>query len=172
MKHTEKHLDNSSDKKYYKKVISKLTDEQKEALENLVIKFENAGAKNPLTWAVSEITEGIPQFGRFLMLKALFDIGKSTKDNIAMAEDFDFELDEKYTEIKDAVGKKKLLAFLTSYSKGLLYNVIELLDEGNRTADRDKISWVLMKTDENAEPTGQIIQGLHESFFEFEEEMV
>ena len=105
------------------------------------------------------------------MLKSLFDISKSTDDNISMAGDFDENFDEKYAEIKDIVGQEKLLAFLTSYSKGIIYNVVEILDEGNREVDRDKISWTLMKTDENFEPTGQIIQGLHEDFLEFDNEI-
>jgi len=171
MKHTQKHLDTSADKKYYKQVISKLTDKQKEEFESLVIRLEKAGAKNPLSWAYSEVTEGIPQFGRFLVLKYLFDIGKSTEDNMAMASDFDDAFDEKYVEIRNAVGEKKLLAFLTSYSKGILYNIIGLLDEGNREIDRDKVSWTLMKTDENFELTGQPIQGLHEDFLEFDSEI-
>ena len=171
MEHTQKYLDNSADKEYYNQVIAKLTDTQKEQFESLVIRLENAGAKNPLQWASSEVTEGIPQFGRFLMLKSLFDISKSTDDNISMAGDFDENFDEKYAEIKDIVGQEKLLAFLTSYSKGIIYNVVEILDEGNREVDRDKISWTLMKTDENFEPTGQIIQGLHEDFLEFDNEI-
>jgi hypothetical protein len=171
MKQTQKHLSSSADKEYYEKVISKLTDKQKEEFESLVIRLEHAGAKNPLGWASSEVTEGIPQFGRFLLLKNLFEIGKSTEDNISIAGDFDDELDAKYTEIKNIVGEEKLLPFLSSYTKGVLYNVVELLDEGNRQSDQDKISWTLMKTDENFKPTGQIIQGLHEDFIEFEQEI-
>lgn len=171
MKHTEKHLQNSADKEYYEKQISKLTDNQKEEFESLVIRLENAGAKNPLSWANSEVNEKIPQFGRFLVLKSLFEITKSTEDNISMATDFDDDFEDKFEEIKEQIGQEKLIDFLKSYSKGIIYNLIELLDEGNREVDRDKISWTLMKTDENFEPTGQIIQGLHEDFLEFEDEM-
>ena len=171
MKHTQQHLENSADKEYYEKQILKLTDNQKEEFESLVIRLENAGAKNPLSWANSEVNEKIPQFGRFLMLKSLFDIAKSTEDNISMAGDFDDDFEEKLDEIKDKIGEEKLFDFLTSYSKGIIYNLIELLDEGNREIDRDKISWTLIKTDENFEPTGQIIQGLHEDFLEFEYEI-
>jgi hypothetical protein len=171
MENTQKHLDNSADKKYYEHIISKLTDKQKAEFESLVTRLDNAGAKNPLQWASSEVREGIPQFGRFLMLKNLFDIGKAIQGNISTAGDFDEEFDEKYTEIKNTIGQEKLLNFLTSYSKGIIYNVIGLLDEGNIDADRDKIDWVLMKTDENFEPTGQILGALHEDFLEFENEI-
>ncbi|GEJ32479.1 conserved hypothetical protein [Flavobacterium psychrophilum] len=171
MKHTEKHLENSADKEYYKKQISKLTDNQKEEFESLVIRLENAGAKNPLSWANSEVSEKIPQFGRFLVLKSLFDIARSTEDNISMAVDFDEDIEDKFEEIKEKVGQEKLFDFLKSYSKGMIYNIIGLLDEGNLEVDRDKISWALLKTDDNFEPTGQIIQGLHEDFLEFENEI-
>lgn len=171
MKYTQQHLENSADKEYYEKQISKMTDLQKEEFESLVIRLENAGAKNPLSWANSEVSEKIPQFGRFLVLKSLFDIAKSTEDNISMAGDFVEDFKEKFAEINEKVGQEKLFDFLTSYSKGIIYNIIELLDEGNRDVDRDKISWMLMKTDENFEATGQIIQGLHENFLEFENEI-
>lgn len=171
MEHTQRHLDISADKKYYEHVISKLTEKQREEFESLVIRLENAGAKNPLQWASSEVKEGIPQFARFLMLKNLFGIGKSIEDNISMAGDFDDDFDDKYAEIENTVGQEKLAAFLAAYSKGIIYNVVALLDEGNMEADRDKISWVLMKTNEKSERTGQIIQGLHESFLEFEDEI-
>jgi len=171
MEHTQKHLEKSEYKEYYEKQISNLTDYQKNELENLVIRLENAGAKNPLSWAYSEVIEKIPQFGRFLVLKSLFDIVKSTEDNISLAGDFDEDFEEKFKELKERIGQDKLFDFLTSYSKGMIYNIIELLDEGNREVSRDKISWTLMKTDDTFEPTGQIIQGLHESFLEFENEL-
>ncbi|MFV0542006.1 MAG: hypothetical protein ACK5MZ_12360 [Aestuariibaculum sp.] len=171
MKHTQQHLENSDHKEFYEQEISKLTDKQKEEFESLVIRLENAGAKNPLSWASSEVSEKIPQFGRFLVLKSLFDIAKSIEDNILIAEDFDEEIEDKFEEIKEKVGQKELFDFLKSYSKGMIYNVIEILDEGNQEVDRDKISWILMKTDDNFEPNGQIIQGLHEDFLEFEDEI-
>ncbi len=68
MKNTQKHLENSSNKKYYEHIISKLTEEQKEEFESLVTRLEKAGAKTPLSWASSEVTEKIPQFARFLVL--------------------------------------------------------------------------------------------------------
>ncbi|UKB82297.1 hypothetical protein LF887_14925 [Chryseobacterium sp. MEBOG06] len=88
-----------------------------------------------------------------------------------MATDFDDEVEEKYNTLKDIVGEEELLSFLTSYPKGIIYNVVGLLDEGTQEAERDKVSWILMKIDENFESTGQMIQGLHEDFLEFEDEV-
>lgn len=161
----------AGDKKYKEPMKSTFTDLQKEEYENRVIRLCNAGVKNPSTWAFSKVTEGIPQFARFLILRSLFNIAKSADDNIAMATDFDDEVEEKYNTLKDIVGEEELLSFLTSYSKGIIYNVVGLLDEGTQEAERDKVSWILMKIDENFESTGRMIQGLHEDFLEFEDEV-
>ena len=171
MKNLEKYLEASSHKEFFERRISKLTEEQKSELEDLVIRLDNAGAKNPLQWAFSEVSENIPQFGRFLVLKKLFEIAKSPKENISTAIDFDDEVEEKFLEISKIVGKKKFLDFLISFSKGIMYNVVELIDEGNRNMDEDKVNWVLLKTDEEGKHSEQIIQGLHEDFLEFEDEI-
>lgn len=41
---------------------STFTDLQKEEYESLVMRLHEAGAKNPSSWASSEVAEGIPQF--------------------------------------------------------------------------------------------------------------
>jgi hypothetical protein len=164
-------LENSSNKIYYEQNISKFTDEQKNEFIDLVLRLDNAGAKNPLQWAYSETKEKIPQFGRFLVLKKLLEIAKSVEDNVAMASDEDYEIEEQFLEIQKIVGEKKLKDWLISYSKGLVYNLLELFDEGNRDYEKDRISWALVKTDEECEPTGQIIEGLHEDFIGFEDEI-
>ena len=151
--------------------MEELTKEQEIQLNDLVNRLSKAGAKNPLQWARSEVREGIPQFGRFLVLKRLFEIIKSPETNIALASDFDGEIDDKFEEISKTIGKEKLIDFLTSFSKGLASSFIELLDEGNENADEDKVNWVLLKTDDKGEHTEQIIQGLHEDFLEFEDEI-
>ena len=172
MGNLEKYLDVSPKlKEYYVQKISKLSEEQKSELEDLVIRLEKAGAKNPLSWAFSEVTESIPQFGRFLVLKKLFEIAKSPKDNLIMALDFDSEIKGKFLEFSNMIGEEKFLEFLTSFSKGIVWNVMELVDEGNRNMDEDKVNWVLLKTDENGKHSEQIIQGLHEDFLEFENEI-
>jgi len=171
MEKLEKYLDALPSNDYYVRKIAELTEKQKSELEDLLIRLEKAGAKKPLQWAFSEISENIPQFGRFLVLKKLFEIAKSPKDNISMAYDFDEEIKHKFLEISNIVGEEKILDFLTSFSKGVMYNVAELIDEGNRNMDEDKVNWVLLKTDEDGKHSEQIIQGLHEDFMEFENEI-
>ena len=151
--------------------MKELSKEQEIQLNDLVDRLSKAGAKKPLQWARSEVREGIPQFGRFLVLKRLFEIIKSPEENIELASDYDDEIRDKFEEVSKAIGKQKLIDFLTSFSKGLVSSFIELLDEGNENANEDKVNWVLLKTDEKGEHTEQIIQGLHEDFFEFEDEI-
>ncbi|MBK9580038.1 MAG: hypothetical protein IPO40_23475 [Fibrobacteres bacterium] len=108
MEHTQKYLEKSKHKGYIKQQISNLSDSQKNELENLVIRLENAGAKDPLIWACSEVTESIPQFGRFLVLKSLLEISKSTENNISLAGDFDEDFEEKSKELEEKIGRDKL----------------------------------------------------------------
>ena len=175
MEKLEKYLDalpnNEFGKEYYVRKISELTETQKSEMEDLAIRLDRAGAKEPLSWAFSEVRENIPQFGRFLVLKKLFEIAKSPKENYLIAADFDSELKDKYLEISNMFGEERLLEFLISFSKGITWNLMYLLTEGNRNSDEDKVNWVLLKTDENGKHSEQIIQGLHEDFLEFENEL-
>ncbi|MDR0368215.1 MAG: hypothetical protein LBH82_03630 [Bacteroidales bacterium] len=171
MENLEKYINASPNKEFYVHSIAKFTDEQKSELEDLVIRLDEAGAKNPLQWAFSEVRENIPQFGRFLVLKKLFEIAKSPRENVSMALDFDDEIQDNFLEISKMFGEKRFLNFLSSFSKGIMWNVTELFDEGNRNMDEDKVNWILLKTDENGKHSEQIIQGLHEDFLEFENEI-
>ncbi|MFH6992579.1 hypothetical protein [Flavobacterium sp. FlaQc-48] len=159
----------SKDSKYYSHKIKEFNEKELKEFETLALRLEKAGAANPLSWAFSEVKEGIPQFGRFLVLKNLFDIIESPKENISLAEDFDEEIETKYLDIEKVVGEEKLSDFLKTFSKAIISNVVSLLDEGNFNSDRDKISWALVKTDENNNLTEQVISGLHEDFIDFED---
>ncbi len=50
--------------------------------------MENTGCTNPLPYAFSEISEGIPQFARFLVYKELFKIADNIDTGIANANDY------------------------------------------------------------------------------------
>lgn len=161
----------SKDSKYYSHKIKELTEKELKEFTELALRLEEAGAINPLNWAFSEVKEGIPQFARFLVLKNLFNIIESPKENISLAGDFDEEIETKYLNIEKLIGEEKLSDFLNTFSKAIISNVISLLDEGNLTSEKDKISWALVKTDEDDNLTEQIISGLHEDFIDFEDEI-
>lgn len=172
---TKKYIEKSEDIKYYTHRVEQLNEEQQNKLENLIGKLANAGAKNPLSWAMSEVTEGIPQFGRFLILKNLFGLINHPKDSLEMAEDVaeDYEGDilETAAKLSNFLGEKQFNDFLKAYTKGVMWEVATLLDEGNHNFKEDGVDWVLNKVDQNGHNTGQAIQGLHEDFQEFENEI-
>jgi len=175
MEKLEKYLnalpDSEYGKEYYVRKISELTEMQKAEMEDLVIRLDKAGAKEPLSWAFSEVTENIPQFGRFLVLKKLLEIEESPKDNILIASDFDRSVKDRFLEISNMVGEEKMLEFLTSFSRGIMWQIVELLDDGNENYKEDRVNWVLFKTDENLDYPEPTISGLHESFLEFKNEI-
>ncbi len=170
----EKHLNNSNSREYYKREVEKLDIEQKEKLEKLLQKMENAGAKNPLSWAMSEITEGIPQFGRFLMLKGLNDITCDVEGNICLADDVDeyYENDiyKMSDKIKKIIGETAFNEFLKSYTKGVMWQVANLIDDGNYNQNNEP-GWALSEVNNDGKTTGKFIGGLHESLNDFEEEV-
>lgn len=167
------HIDKLSehDQKYYRHRLKELSEAQKNELAELVEKLDNAGATKPLSWAWSEVTEGIPQFARFRVLQEIYSAAYDVAGNIDSAEDFGIEADTTYQAISGSLGKEKTDQFLIAYAKGMLYNLIGFLDEGNFEAERDGFSWRLMKTGENGDEMIRGIDGLHEDFMEFDDEI-
>ncbi|HJT74163.1 MAG TPA: hypothetical protein VJ720_09095 [Chitinophaga sp.] len=170
MKELQKYLEQSSDRKYYEHRISTLSETEKERLEQLVIKMANAGAKEPFSWAFSEFREGIPQFARFMVLKGLYQSAYDIEGSIGTGNDFDPHIDTVYKEIADAVGEEKLKGFLINYGKGMLYNMLGILDEGNTDYESED-SWQLMEHNRGSDTLGKPVSGLHEDFLEFEQQL-
>ncbi len=169
MKKIEEFINSSDDSKYYNFIYDKLSETQKEELLKLVLKLDNAGAKKPLSWAFSEIEEGIPQLSRFIFLKHIFAIIDDLDGNISLADDIDefYETDiyAVSEKIEKYLGKNEFHNFLKSYTKGVMWQVLNLIDEGNYNEDGYPM-WLLKE--DNSEKN---IGGLHESFDEFEEEL-
>ncbi len=173
MKYIEKYLTIRTPK-YYSLQISKLNDAQKEDLERLLEKLEKSGSRDPLSWALSEVQENIPQFARFSMLKGLVEIVDDVEGNIGLSDDVDEDYREDIFEIQKrlikAISEEELNAFLKSYTKGVMYQVANLIDEGNAGADNQP-GWVLSEINNDGDLTGRFINGLHESLSEFENEL-
>ena len=58
-------------KEFYLSNISTLDKEKQQAILDLVIKMNNAGFKNNIPSAYSEVTENIPQFARMSVFKVM-----------------------------------------------------------------------------------------------------
>jgi len=173
----EKYLETCDDfgKKYYSKEIEKFTDEKKIQLLDLIKKMEQSGCTSPMSYAFSEVDEGIPQFARYLVLRQLFEIADDIQGVYDNAVDYcdcsegstdDFE--EMHKQIIQIVGKEKLEKYLKIYNKGLVSNFISLLDEGTTCNIDTGFDWALVMTDSEGEIKGdKTICGLHEDFYDF-----
>ncbi|OCA78317.1 hypothetical protein BBH99_08825 [Chryseobacterium contaminans] len=157
------------EQKRYRFEFAKLDENQQQQLDELVARMENAGATKPLSWAWSEFSEGIPQWARFMILKGIYQSANDVEGNADAALEFNQDAGEIFEEISKAVGEKKLKQFLTAYSKGMLYNMIGIFDEGNPDYD-SKDSWLLVTQDRESDIIARPISGLHEDFLEFDRE--
>lgn len=169
---TAKLVAQSPNKKYYEHRIAQLSEARQQQLEALCEGLEAAGAKRPLDWALSETEEGIPQYARFRVLQELYQSAYSVTDNIDSAQyDFGFNANETYEALAKGIGREQLDQFLVAYGKGMLYNLVNMLDEGNSESARDGFSWRLMKTNDRGDEMLKGIDGLHEDFMEFDKEI-
>ncbi len=161
-------------KGYYDREIEKLSDEDRAKLLDLIKKMEEQGCTQPLSYAFSEVKEGIPQFARYLVLKQLFEIADDVDGAYYNAIDYcdcteqitdDFE--EMHKEMKEKVGEENLKKYLKAYNKGMISHFISLLDEGLCSSNID-FDWALVMTDKCGNVMGnKTIGGLHESFYDF-----
>lgn len=133
MNETNKYLSQLADgeQKRYRYELSKLDAAQLQQLEALVTRMARSGARRPLSWAWSEFREGIPQWARFMILKGMYLSAGDLKGNTDAATDFLPCSGSTYNQVAAAIGEEKLNQFLVSYSKGMLYNLLGLFDEGH-----------------------------------------
>lgn len=175
MKYIEKHINQTSQKTYYASQIEELSKEQRDGLEKLVEKLDASGSTNPLGWALSEVQENIAQFARFSMLKGLYEIVDDVDGNLALADDIDEVYDAEIFDVKETlrkvIGEDALNAFLKSFTKGVMWQVANLMDEGN-SQEKNQPGWVLSELNTDGHFTDRSINGLHESFNGFEDEMI
>ncbi len=175
MKFIEKHINKTSHKSYYESQIEELTKEQIDRLEKLVEKLDASGSANPLGWALSEVQENIAQFARFSMLKGLYEIVDDVDGNLTLADDVDEVYEAEIFDVKETlskvIGEDALNAFLKSFTKGVMWQVANLMDEGNYQ-EKNQPGWVMSELGDDGDFTGRSINGLHESFNGFENEMI
>jgi hypothetical protein len=158
------------DQKHYRYELSRLDEAQLQRLEELVVRMVKAGAAKPFHWAWSELREGIPQWARFMIISSMYRSAHDVEGNADASVEFGPGTQETYSDMIAALGKEKVQQFLKAYSKGMLYNLLGVFDEGNTDHESDD-SWMLVTYDCRQETTGKPIGGLHEDFLEFEQEM-
>jgi len=172
MKILQEYLEKLSDneQKRYRYELSKLTEAQVAQLETLVQRMGRSGAAQPLSWAWSEFREGIPQWARFMILKAMYGGARDIEGNVNAAAEFLPETTGIYEMLSAVVGPERLAQFLEGYSKGMLYNLLGTFDEGNPDYD-EQDSWLLVTHDRETGELGKPISGLYGDFLEFDQEI-
>ncbi|MEZ6141884.1 MAG: hypothetical protein R3B84_15035 [Zavarzinella sp.] len=140
-------------------------------LRSLADLFRQAGARDPESWANSQLAEGIPQLAIFSFAKALW--------NGVMPEDDDKWIDQEIEWAKSrpldpcaqsgpameemlvkGVSRKAIVDLVRVFQYSALYHACSILD-GSRVEDVPITDWRLHQVDEEGKDVA-IIQGLHE----------
>lgn len=150
--------------------------------QELVRLFARLGANQPETWAHSQVTEGINQLHRFLILRQLWAEIVDRRDNSWVDTLIDqarkrpslsnVGLGEALVRLIDAGAQREDIATVVrDMQVELLFRFCYLLgDPSLEEPELGHIGWRLVETDDHFEPTDRTIDGLHESVWETDPE--
>jgi len=143
--------------------------------EELTKLFERLGARDPESWASSQISEGIEQLHRFLFLRQAWAMILPERD----ADWIPAEIERANGSprapysgigialsrcIEKGVDPQDLTDIVRGMQTQLLFSLCYLLeDPGFEEGELEDIGWCLVATDKNLQPTDFQIGGLHES---------
>ena len=148
-----------------------------EAIAALTEIFRRVGARDPESWARSELQEGIPQLARFLFLRAAWRLVVSEEDpswishQIAQSErrpDDPFSGGGAALKALQARGATddELTDLVRAAQAEILFGLCHLLDDpGELEEEVEHVAWSLFTTDDEGHPI-EWIGGLHESVLE------
>lgn len=134
----------------------------------LTAAMQRAGCTDPTDWVNSEVSEDLPQFARFLMLREVHALADAVDDALEETLFDRPDLEQTLAAAREAVGAEALDALLLAYGKTLGNSFVMVLDDGPSVQGEDIPGWQLVETDAEAEPTGRLVQGLHEDYQDFE----
>ncbi len=138
--------------------------------------FRKLGARNPESWARSQIEENIPQLARFLFLRQAWKLVIDENDHGWISEMRLIDSKEPGGDIGPAIsrllaghGKENDLTRVVRVMQWkILFGLCHLLDDpGDVEKEVENIAWRLFQVDENDRPI-VIIGGLDESVLEME----
>lgn len=143
--------------------------------------FSELGANDPELWARSEIHEHIPQMLRFLFLKNAWKSVAAANNNTwidAEISDGSKNPTAPFAELGNVLNRCRMQGVtdddLTNLARCLqakmIFSICRLLEYGpseKNPALRD-VCWGLFQKDENGQPVGPEISGLHESVLAFD----
>jgi hypothetical protein len=131
-----------------------------EILAALTQRMAELGASQPGSWASSEITEGIPQQARYLVLRRIWaNVLQPWRDPAQLRRN------EALVRLVDQGADPELLAeALRGVVLRAVGDVIVTIDEGfNLDAPDNAPGWALMEIDCDGRPTGREVGSLRES---------
>ena len=142
-----------------------LPEDGRRRLAELTERLRLAGAADPQSWALSEISEDIAQLTRFLFLRGVWRRMRSCADD-ALASPLADELR------RDGASEDHLREFTQRALGDLAFSLLYFIDEPDGTswgtppehdvADGDR-RWLLAEVEPGRRPTGRDVGGLHES---------
>lgn len=126
-----------------------------------------AGCTAPKDWVHSEVSEDIPQFARFLLLRDVYRAIDAVDERLAEARFDRPELQQTLQQLRDAVGNDALHELLHAYGHAVGNSFVMVLDQGPAAQREDTPGWMLMEVDAEGGPTGRRVDGLHEDYLDF-----
>jgi hypothetical protein len=119
------------------------------------------GAKDAESWARSEVSEGIPQQARFLILRRLW---RDAADAWAAPDALD-RLPAARRLLDAGADRNDLVSVARAAAYEAVLDAVVAIDQGyDPEAPEDCPGWELVETDPDGNPTGRGVGGLHESF--------
>ena len=165
---TNEKLDDKA-KEFYLSNISTLDKEKQKSILDLVVKMNNAGFKNNIPAAYSEVTENIPQFARMSVFKEMHKITRDIEGTLELADEFYEEDHELLDKFNDCFSDKEAERFLQIYTKAVISKFYSSLEEGNPRSEDDDLNWVLLETKADGSHSERIIEGFLEDDFNEDE---
>ncbi|WP_036172429.1 hypothetical protein [Massilia sp. 9096] len=147
----------------------------------LVKVFTELGASSPELWANSQIEEGIPQLLRFLFLKSAWHYVVAEGDSSWIDEEIELGrsrpqapyagLSQTLEKLRNqGVADEDLTTIARCLQAQMIFSLGYLLDAGpsEQIEEIEDVTWGLFQVDDNGNPFGPAISGLHESVLELD----
>ena len=134
-----------------------------EVLAALTQRMAELGAPEPRSWASSELTEGIPQQARYLVLRRIW-----ANALMPWRDPGVLRRNETLAQLLDRGTDRELLA---EALRGVVFDVVTeivaIIDAGyDPDAPDNAPGWTLAETGSGGNATGRLIGGLHENLLE------
>lgn len=143
--------------------------------------FEELGADNPEGWANSQITEGINQLGRYVILSEMWKCVIDKHDTAWIDEALKHANSTSHWNYKKGkllknmlekgVSKQEIIDLVRDEQYGVLFDTAYIMDGPRNSSDLPEeiqdINWAIFQINEDGEPVSPIY-GLHEDLLEMD----